>query len=157
MELRMNTIDLSAVAGPAVRRDTRSGEFFDAAGADRLAIRRCTHCSHPLSPEARTCTACGSTDLNWDTATGSATLVSWAVVHHPPHPDFAQQVPFPIGLVELEEGPWINARIVGADPDGLRAGLSLRVAFVHPEVGDSYPVFQVDRDDTDEQVDGGSA
>ena len=142
----MHSGDLSEVTGPAVRRDARSDEFFAAAAADQLAIRRCTRCRHTLSPEGRTCTACGSADLGWDTATGSATLVSWAVVHHPPHPDFADQVPFPIGLVELDEGPWINARIVDANVDGLRAGLALRVAFVHPEIGDSYPVFRVDRD-----------
>ncbi|WP_280424691.1 Zn-ribbon domain-containing OB-fold protein [Nocardia carnea] len=139
----MNTTDLGDIAGPAVGRDARSGEFFDAAAENRLAIRRCTHCAHALSPEARTCTACGSTDLSWDTASGAATLVSWAVVHHPPHPDFADQVPFPIGLVELAEGPWINARIVGTAPESLHAGSALHVAFVHPETGESYPVFHV--------------
>lgn len=140
----MNTTDLDGVRGPIVTRDARTEEFFDAAAHDRLAIRRCASCNHASSPEARTCTACGSTELNWDTASGAATLVSWAVVHHPPHPDFADQVPFPIGLVELAEGPWFNARIVGAAPGALRAGARLRVAFVHPGAGDSYPVFQVD-------------
>ncbi|HJT91619.1 MAG TPA: OB-fold domain-containing protein [Mycobacterium sp.] len=144
------TTDLAEVSGPAVLRDARSGEFFDAAAADQLAIRRCTRCHHAFSPEARTCTACGSSDLSWDSATGAATLVSWAVVHHPPHPDFAEQVPFPIGLVELTEGPWINARIVGANPADLRAGLPLRVAFIHPETGDSYPVFRIDRQNASE-------
>jgi len=141
----MSTIDLSDVSGPMVLRDGRSGEFFDAAAADQLAIRRCTHCNHAFSPEARTCTSCGSSELKWDIATGTATLISWAVVHHPPHPDFTEQVPFPIGLVELAEGPWIDARIVGVDPTELRAGLPLQVAFVHPNSGgDSYPVFQAD-------------
>jgi uncharacterized OB-fold protein len=146
MEIRMSTADFSEIIGPVVQRDGRSAEFFDAAGADQLAIRRCTRCSHAFNLEARTCTDCGSTELVWDIATGSATLVSWAVVHHPPHPDFAAQVPFPIGLVELAEGPWINARIVGSDIAELSAGIPLRVAFIHPEIGDSYPVFQLDRD-----------
>ncbi|MFE2995772.1 Zn-ribbon domain-containing OB-fold protein [Nocardia sp. NPDC059246] len=130
----------TSISGPPVVRDARSAEFFDAAAADRLLIRRCLDCGHLLGLEARTC-ACGCSNLEWHTASGNASLVSWSVVHHPPHPAFADQVPFPIGLIELAEGPWINARIVGVEFDQLRAGLPLRVSFVHPDEGDSYPVF----------------
>ncbi|UFS97693.1 Zn-ribbon domain-containing OB-fold protein [Nocardia huaxiensis] len=128
------------ISGPPVVRDERSAEFFDASAAGRLLIRKCADCGHPLGLESRTC-ACGSSNLEWHNASGSGELISWSVVHHPPHPAFADQVPFPVGLIELAEGPWLNARIVGIDPDRLHAGLSLTVAFVHPAEGDSYPVF----------------
>ncbi len=131
----------SEVSGPPVARDARSEEFFDAAERDVLAIRRCTSCGHLLAPESRTCTDCGSSDLEWHTSSGAAELVTWSVIHDPPHPRFAEQVPFAIAFVELAEGPWFNARIVGIPLDDLHAGLPLSVAFVHPEQGDSYPVF----------------
>lgn len=128
------------ISGPAVVRDERSAVFFDATADERLLILECSDCGHLLAPESRTC-ACGGSNLEWHNASGSGELISWSVVHHPPHPAFADQVPFPVGLIELAEGPWINARIVGIEPDRLQAGLSLTVAFVHPEEGDSYPVF----------------
>lgn len=131
---------LENIGGPEAVRDDRSAEFYDAAARDELLIRRCSTCGKALAPEARTCTGCGERELEWMTASGVARLVSWAVVHHPPLPAFGDQVPFPIGLVELAEGPWLHVRIVpGGVP--LRAGLHLRAEFVHPAEGESYPVF----------------
>lgn len=128
-------------AGPPVVRDERSAAFFDAAARDILLVRRCSGCHHLLEPEARTCTACGGENLDWAPSNGDARLVSWSVVHQAPHPAFAELVPFAIGLVELSEGPWLHARLVGVALDGLHAGQSLTVDFVHPAEGDSYPVF----------------
>ncbi|MGQ4618950.1 OB-fold domain-containing protein [Nocardia sp. R7R-8] len=130
-------------SGPPVVRDERSAAFFDAAAEDVLLIKRCTTCGHWLGPEARTCTRCGRTELDWAPACGTAELVTWSIVHHPPHPAFAEQVPFPIGVVELTEGPWLTARI-SASLDELRAGMPLQVRFVHPDEGESYPIFAAD-------------
>lgn len=126
---------------PPVIRDERSAPFFDAAASGTLLIRVCARCSHCLEPEARVCFACGSDDLNWSSSSGHGVLVSWAVVHQPPHPTFANLVPFAIGLVELEEGPWLHARIAGIPLDRLHAGIPLHAAFVHPDGADSYPYF----------------
>lgn len=132
--------DLTRIAGPAAERDAHSAPFYDAAAREELLIRRCISCAHALPPEACTCTACGGQELAWISASGSARLVSWAVVHHSPLPAFSDQVPFAVGLVELAEGPWLYARIV---PNGaeLCAGAALWVAFVNPPEGESYPVF----------------
>jgi uncharacterized OB-fold protein len=121
---------LADVSGPEVTRDARSAEFYDAAARGELVIRRCTACGRFLAPETRTCSSCASTDLVWVPASGKAELVSWVVVHHPPLPALADQVPFTVGIVELAEGPWL-----------LQGGTPLSVAFVRPEVGESYPVF----------------
>lgn len=129
-----------SITGPEAVRDDRSAAFYDAAARDQLLIRRCASCDKALAPEARTCTGCGERELMWMTASGTAMLISWATVHHPPLPAFGDQVPFPIGLVELAEGPWLHARIVPGD-EPLRAGLRLCAEFVHPEEGESYPVF----------------
>lgn len=134
------SIETTGIAGPEAVRDERSAEFFDAAARDILLIRRCDACSHFLVPEARTCSACSSGDLSWYEATGTGELVSWSVIHHPPHPAFADQVPLTVGIVELTEGPWLHARVLANHAD-LRASLSLTVAFLHPEQGESIPVF----------------
>jgi uncharacterized OB-fold protein len=131
--------------GPPVVRDDRSAEFFDAAARGALAIRRCTDCGHRLGPEARTCTSCGGSTLEWLDAIGTGELVSWSVVHHSPHPSFAGLVPFAVGLIELAEGPWVEARLTELDLSALQVGLPLRAAFFHPEDRDAFPVFAPDR------------
>jgi uncharacterized OB-fold protein len=38
-----------------------------------------------------------------------------------------------VGIVQLDEGPWWWAQLVGVDPDELRAGQRLRVEFQRPD------------------------
>src|SRR5918992_1100429 len=105
-----------------VRRDGRGDAFFDGASADRLVIKRCGGCASWYAPDASECPACGG-ELGWATASGRATLISWAISHGRPPGD--GPVPPPVlALVDLREG------------------LPLRAHFEHPEEGESYLVFR---------------
>lgn len=134
----------AGIGGPVIERDERSAEFFDALRREELLIRRCPVCDGACPPQAVACSRCGSGDLVWQRAAGTARLITWAVVHSAPHHALADQVPYVSGYVELTEGPWLEVRLVGVDADALRAGTRLRVAFVHPADGESYPVFGAD-------------
>lgn len=137
----MSRLDLSGVHGPAIERDEHTAPFFDAAGRDELLLQCCAGCGHWLGPQASACTGCGGDQLSWEPASGAATLITWAVVHSAPHRAFADQLPYVAGYVQLSEGPWLIARIVGAAPERLQVGTALDVAFVHPTEGESYPAF----------------
>ncbi len=117
-----------------IRRDGRTDGFFDGAAEERLMVRRCAECGEWLAPDAGSCAGCGSDDLAWAEASGDAVLVSWAVAHS------RTRAPAPLALIELAEGPWMYARLDDvAEP---RAGLALYAAFVHPDEGESHPVFK---------------
>ncbi|TDD33033.1 hypothetical protein E1287_20860 [Actinomadura sp. KC06] len=119
-----------------LRRDGRTDPFFDGAAAGRLVVRRCASCDRWLAPDASACPGCGDEDPGWAEASGDATLVTWTIVHRPGEP------PACLALVELAEGPWLHARLDGADRDDLREGLPLRAIFVHPDEGESYVLFR---------------
>ena len=126
-------------AFPAVLRDDASAGFFDAAARDELLVKRCTDCGTVVGPEVRTCPSCGGVDLAGHAAAGTATLVSWVVVHHPPVPALADAVPYVSAIVELDEGPWLIVRLVDVgDP---AVGQELAVRFVRPEGSETLPVF----------------
>jgi uncharacterized OB-fold protein len=116
-----------------IRRDGRTGPFFDGAAEDRLMIRRCEPCGRWYAPDVSGCAECGNDDLVWAPAGGDAVLVSWTTVHLP------DGRTAPLALVELDEGPWLHTRLEGVPVP--REELPLRVAFVHPDEGESYPVF----------------
>ena len=122
----------------AIRRDDRSGPFFDGAAEDRLMTRRCEACGRWYAPDATSCPGCGG-ELAWARASGDAVLVSWAVAHS------RTGQTAPLALVELAEGPWMYGRLAGVAAP--REGLPLRVGFVHPDEGESYPVFEERRDE----------
>jgi len=129
---------MSAPEFPAVERDEASEPFFAAAARGQLLVRRCPRDGAMLGPQSRTCPDCGGTELEWAVASGSGTLVSWAVVHQVPVPALADAVPYLTAVVELAEGPWLMARLVATGTHALRAGLPVAARFV-PSGGGGEP------------------
>jgi len=133
-----------------VERDERSAEFFDAAAAGTLLYQRCAHCDYAQLPigagaNGPRCRRCGRPALSWAPASGAATLVSWtsSPVRTP-----EGTAPGPvIGLLELAEGPWIDAQLHGLSGDDaqraaqLAEGARFAVAFERPEGSEAIPVF----------------
>jgi uncharacterized protein len=137
--------EVAGDAIPAVIRDDASEAFFDATARGRLSLRRCLRCQTILTPSARSCTACHGDALGDCLVGGGATLISWVVVYDPPTPVLADCVPYVVGIVEVEGGPWMVARIVPADAT-LHVGADLEVRFIDSgskEPGEAVPVFVV--------------
>lgn len=103
--------------------------FWDACKRRELIIQRCRNCAeHQFYPRSM-CASCGSQDLHWVQASGSGTVLTWTVVRHPVSPAYADDVPYVIALVELDEGPRMMSQIVGSDPDSIRTGMTVEVCF----------------------------
>ena len=129
-----------------VFRDDASAAFFDGTARGELLIRHCVPNGHALAPDQTQCPRCGSTELEWVGASGRAQLVSWAVVHtRPANPGDAEQTDV-LGLVELEEGPWMHAALIPGDSAdrqrNLRIGQDLIVDFVESGEGETLPAFR---------------
>lgn len=60
---------------------------------------------------------------------GRGTVYSFNVMHQVYHPGFAPEVPYPVVLVELEEGCRILSNVVECPVDRLRIGLPVEVCF----------------------------
>jgi uncharacterized OB-fold protein len=125
-----------------IERDEASAPFFDAALAGDLLIRRCPVCGRLYPPQQRRCA--DSDELEWAPTTGAATLVTWAVDHAPPVSSELASAGGDgsvIGVVELAEGPWMNAALPGVDPADLREEMALQVQFLRLGGGEPVPVF----------------
>ena len=110
--------------------DPVTAPFFAAAARHELALPRCERCDQYVWYPEPTCARCGETP-RWKVVSGDATLFSWAVVHRPFLPAFADMVPFVTALVAIAEDPAVRLAtyIVDADPETLRADQAVRVDF----------------------------
>lgn len=125
-----------------VRRDAATAEFLDGTARGEFLIRRSRTTGELLGPQI-TVDSSGSTDLEWVPASGAGTVVSWAVSYHRPV-DGVQRPDSVLAIVELAEGPWWWCELLDADPERMRAGLPVEVAFVRPDGSDeTVPVFRV--------------
>ena len=120
--------------GPSVRFDLPTPDlstqpWWDAAREGRLLIKRCDACGRTHFYPRPFCPWCWSDRVEWQEATGAATLYTWSVVHQNDLPPFNERVPYVAAVVELAEGPRMMTNIVDCPPERLRVGMALEAVF----------------------------
>jgi uncharacterized OB-fold protein len=129
-------------AKPAPVPSPETAEYWAGARQHELRIQRCEGCGrHQFYPRVL-CTACGARTLSWVRASGRARIRSYTVVRRPVSEAYAADVPYTVALVALEEGPTLMTRIVGIEPDAVRIGAPVEVAFEDWTDTVSVPVFK---------------
>ena len=84
-----------------------------------------------------------SSDLEWHEASGKGTVYSFSVNHRAPHPGFADEIPFVLAIVELEEGPRMMTNIVECNPDSVKIGMAVEVTFEDVTEEVTLPKFKL--------------
>ncbi len=101
--------------------------FWDAVREGRLDIQRCAACGrHVFYPRA-VCPHCGAAHLEWVTASGRGVVYAFTVVHRAP-PAFAEEAPYVVALVDLEEGARMMTRLVGVDAGDVAVGRPVKLS-----------------------------
>lgn len=123
---------------PVPLADEYSQPYWDAARRGELLIQRCTRCgAHQFYPR-RHCVACMTADPEWVPASGRGRLHTFSVVQRATNPEFGDDCPYVFAIVELDEGPRVSTRIVGAPLGALRCDAP--VMLVAPAAGDRPPL-----------------
>jgi hypothetical protein len=106
-----------------------SQPYWDGLRQHQVRVQRCGDCSHWIFFPRAHCPSCGSRNLSWQAVSGLATLYTWTAARVPTLPEFGDEMPQLLAVVELDEGPRINTTLVGVQPDKLRVGLRMRPVF----------------------------
>ena len=121
-----------------------SAAVFDQYIAEhKLMAARCTKCGGIYVPPRAICPKCQSEELEWFETSGKGKLAAFTVILSGPtfmiEQGFDRKNPYISGIVELEEGTRISARITGLDaskPAEIKIGTPLNVDFVEFGEGD---------------------
>jgi hypothetical protein len=117
--------------------------FWIAAREGRLVVQRCAACGRHAFPAVETCNRCLRADrLEWVDASGRGTIFSYVVMHQVYHPAFAEEVPYLVVDVRLDEGPRMISRVVDCEPSNVRIGMNVEVTFVRASDDVHLPVFR---------------
>lgn len=122
---------------PQPAPDADSEGFWQATAEGRLALCRCRSCRLWLQPPLERCRRCAG-ETTFEPVTGRGRLHSFIVVRHPSVPGYLDQLPYVVGLVELEEqdGLRLPGRVVGVEPDEVGVGQSVEAELVPLPGGD---------------------
>ena len=132
-------------AGPRFDLPTPDAEtqpFWDAAREHRLLIKRCRACRRAHFYPRPFCPTCWSDDVEWEEASGRATLYTFSIVRHNDLPPFPDWVPYVAAVVDLEEGPRMMTNVVDCDLDDVVIGMPLEVTFREQAEDLTTPVFR---------------
>jgi uncharacterized OB-fold protein len=94
----------------------------------RLEAGRCKNCDHISFPSRLICPECRSEDFKTINLSGAGKLVTHTIIRVAPD-GFTDQVPYAIGIVELNEGIKLMAQITDCDPSLLKTGDPLITKF----------------------------
>lgn len=94
-----------------------------------LRIQRCAACGHKQFFPRLYCTNCFSDRVEWMKASGRATITTFTIVRRPVSPAFADDVPYVVALVKLDEGPTMMTNITGCAPEQVAIGMPVAVTF----------------------------
>jgi uncharacterized protein len=132
----------SQPAKPLPALDGMNRPFWDAAREGLLRMQCCTGCQHVRYPISHVCPNCLSESVEWVDLSGRGTVYSSIVFHQVYHPGFANDVPYNVSLIQLEEGPRMFSNVVGVPPSEVKVGAKVKVIFdaVTPEI--SIPRFR---------------
>ncbi|MBN2123717.1 MAG: Zn-ribbon domain-containing OB-fold protein [Deltaproteobacteria bacterium] len=123
-----------------VENDFYSAAYHRHLREKKLVGSRCGACGRLSVPPKPLCPKCRGTGMSLVEMKGKGRLASYSVIAVPPplmvEEGFDRSRPYCSGVVELEEGPKVMARILGVDldrPDRIRIGTPLGVEFTEAE------------------------
>jgi uncharacterized protein len=117
--------------------------FWDFALDSVFAVQVCAACGDAHIPESPVCPNCLGVDQAWKPSSGRGTLESWVDFHRAYWDGFADELPYRVGLVRLDEGPLFIGSLVG-EADKARLGARVHAVFerIAPEF--ALPKFALD-------------
>lgn len=132
-------MDATTGIPPAVTEETEA--FWSGAQEGRLIVERCSTCGSESFPPRGICRACRSRAMEPAEITGQGRVYSYTVNHQRWLPDL--EVPYTVVLVEFPEHPGVRlvGRLRGCEPEAVRVGLPVDVAFEPGPGGFAIPSF----------------
>jgi len=136
---------MSNYAKPMPVIDVWSRPFWEACSEERLIAQRCDESGEvwfppsPVSPVTRT------DKWTWVDLSGRGKIWSFVVFHQRYFTGFADDIPYNVAQIRLEEGPYFLANIVNCANDELEIDMPVRVVFERATAELTIPKFAPDR------------
>ena len=124
--------------------DAATAPYWEAAARHELALPRCDGCGLVFFPPRELCPGCWGVNMSWQTMSGRGTVWTFTEVHVPFYDDtWADDVPYVVAVIELDEGPRLLANLVEPDMDRLVIGDRVEATFEDRSEGLSLPMFRL--------------
>ena len=120
-----------------------SRPFWDGCREGKFVLQHCEECQRYQFYPRLYCMHCGSTAVRWVETSGRGVIYSYTVIYQNKSPEFVNDTPYNVAIIQLNEGPRLMSNIVDIDPADLRVNLPVTVVFDAVTETISLPRFKV--------------
>ena len=115
--------------------DELTAPFWTATRESKLVVQQCDSCGYLRWPPGPICPECQSVDATWAEIEPTGELYSYATYHRALDKAFASDIPYTVGLIQLDSGPRMLGTVLNSI-DELAIGSRVRGVFdpVAPDV-----------------------
>ncbi len=113
-----------------------SRAFWEGTRKHKLLVQECNDCGVKIFYPRKHCPQCWSSNLGWSEASGKGRVFSHTTTMTGVEDKFADDLPYVLAIVDLEEGVRMMTNIVDCDPAEVGIGMDVEVVFeeVTPEI-----------------------
>lgn len=113
-----------------------SRAFWEGTKRHELLIQECGDCGARIFYPRKYCPECWSSNLGWSQACGRGRVYCHTTTLTGVEDKFAEDLPYVLAIIDLEEGVRMMGNIVDCDPDKVSIGMDVEVVFddVTPEI-----------------------
>ena len=109
--------------------------FWESLKARAVQVQRCDNCHAYLYIPKDICNHCHSDQLTWTPISGHGEVYTYTIVRRAPTPAYQAEAPYVLAHVTMAEGFRMIASLTGAEPETVKIGMPVEVAYedVTPE------------------------
>jgi len=109
--------------------------FWDSLREHQARVQRCDDCRAYRYIPKDLCFRCHGDRATWTAVSGAGEVYTYTVVRRAPTPAYQADAPYVLAHVTMTEGFRMIARLTGAEPEAVRIGMPVVIAYedVTPE------------------------
>ena len=134
------TLDMSAVIRKFGGDPSVDTPFWEACREGRFLLHTCAICNKAYWPASR-CLQHGNQAMSWRQSKGSGTLYTYTVLHKAYTAAMKDKVPYVLGVIQLDEGPFFHSNVMGCAINAVKVGMKLQARMEPHETGLTVPIF----------------
>ena len=112
---------------PIITDDNR--EYWEYCKKHELRMQKCQNCGYIRFPSSLLCPQCHSTDADWIELSGRGEIYSFVIYRAPYHPSYADDIPYIVAIIQLDEGPRMESNIIDCKVEDIRIDMRVEVCF----------------------------
>jgi uncharacterized protein len=109
--------------------DEDNEQFWKYCRQHELRMQKCNRCGHVRFPSSILCPVCHSTEAGWTRLSGKGVVYSFVIFDRAYHESYKNDIPYAVGIIQLEEGPRMVSNITGIGVDDIEIDMPVELYF----------------------------